>query len=73
MQAKSSRATAREDLAASYLKQPTLKRGVSDLHHDQYELQQFLKEVLGNRMLSLRIESEVLTIFKCTQDTFSRN
>ena len=38
MQAKSSRATAREDLAASYLKQPTLKRGVSDLHHDQYSL-----------------------------------
>ena len=38
MQAKSSRAIAREDLAASYLKQPTLKSGVSDLHHDQYEL-----------------------------------
>ena len=41
MNAKSSRATAREDLAARYLEQPILKRDVSDLHHDLGKVQCF--------------------------------
>ena len=52
MQAKSSRAVTWDDLAASYLKQPTLKRGVSDLLHDQYELLSSLLK--GNQVLPLK-------------------